>query len=649
MCGIAGFWQAGGVRADDGETLVRRMADAMVHRGPDDAGTFVEADAGVALGFRRLAILDLTPLGHQPMHSPSGRFVLVFNGEIYNHRALREELERAGVRFRGRSDTEVLCAGLEQWGVAGTLERATGMFAIAAWDRTRRTLTLARDRIGIKPLYVRADGGTVAFGSELKVLHAGPNAGRDLDRDALTEYLALLYVPGPRTIWRNVRKLPPGTWLEITDPSAPLPEAVPYWSVTKVARAGRVGGRTVSDADAPALVASVLRDSVASHLESDVPLGAFLSGGIDSSTVVALMQEVSPRPVRTFTVQFDDPVHDEAAHAEAVAKHLGTDHTTIPLSGNDALALVPRLARIYDEPFADASQLPTLLVSEAARRHVTVVLTGDGGDELFGGYNRYLYGLRSLERVDAVPAPVRQALARLIDAAPAGSIDRGMETAGRVLAPARRLRLAEQKARKLSRLLRGANAAERYRDLVSTHSVGARGAATTAMPWALQHAFTELPGGTSLLDRMLLADQLGYLPDNQMTKVDRASMAVSLEARVPLLDHRVIELAWQLPTSWLLREGVGKWALRSVLYDRVPRALIDRPKTGFTVPLAGWLRGPLRDWASSVLSPAALANGPLDRVAVEAALGRLWGGHDDTALAVWAMLQFEAWRGEWGS
>ncbi len=652
MCGVAGFWQAGGIRAEAGEEAVRRMADALAHRGPDDAGTYVDAETGVALGFRRLAIIDLTPLGHQPMASPTGRFHIVFNGEIYNHRALRAELEHAGIRFRGRSDTEVLCAGFETWGIRETLERTRGMFAIAAWDRAHRTLTLARDRIGIKPLYLYAEPGFVSFGSELKALAHGPRYHRQLDADALSEYLGLLYIPGPRTIWKGVQKMLPGTLVEIADPSAPLPEAVPFWSVQDVARNGRIGGATLTEHEAAGEVERVLRDAVGAHLEADVPLGAFLSGGIDSTAVVALMQDVSSQPVRTFTVRFDDPVHDEADHAEAVARHLGTDHTTIPLSGSDALDLVPRLPLIYDEPFADASQLPTLLVSQAARRHVTVVLTGDGGDELFGGYNRYLYGMGTLGRVDAVPALVRHGLSRLIESAPAGSIDRSMARAGRVLAPARRLRLAEQKARKLARLLRSENAAERYLGLVSTTNPGdivrgARPEASARLPWALRHAFQELPANAALLDRMLLADQLGYLPDNQMTKVDRASMAVSLEARVPLLDHRVIELAWRLPASWLVRGGLSKWALREVVYRHVPLALLDRPKTGFTVPLARWLRGPLRAWAEELLSSTELRNGPLDGTAVQAMTSRLWSGYDEGALAAWTVLQFEAWRREW--
>jgi asparagine synthase (glutamine-hydrolysing) len=644
MCGFAGFWQAGGIRRDDGVAAVQRMSDTIVHRGPDDAGSFVDGEAGVALGFRRLAILDLTPLGHQPMESPAGRFTVVFNGEIYNHRVLRAALEDEGVVFRGRSDTEALCAGFERWGVRETLQRAAGMFAIAAWDRDRRTLTLARDRIGIKPLYLYAEPGFVSFGSELKALAAGPRFGRVVDEQALGDFLAMLYVPGPATILRRVTKLEPGALLEIRDPGAPVPTAQRFWSVRDVAQAGRLVGHVLRDEEAPAAIEAVLTEAVASHLESDVPLGAFLSGGIDSTTVVALMQRASSRPVRTFTVRFDDPVHDEAAHAEAVAAHLGTDHTTIPVSGDDALALVPRLAEIYDEPFADASQLPSLLVSAAARRHVTVVLTGDGGDELFAGYNRYLTGQRALPRIAAIPGPLRRAAGRLIAAAPPGAIDRFAAGPGRRLPGVRGQRLVEEKVRKLGWLLREEGVAARYRRLVSVgHLAG--GGPPSPLPAAIGEAFGHT--GASLLDRMLLADQLAYLPDNQMTKVDRASMAVSLEARVPLLDHRVAELAWRLPPGWLVRDGLGKWALRDVAYRHVPRALLDRPKTGFTVPLAGWLRGPLRPWAEPLLAPSSVRHGPLDAAEVSGVWRRLCAGFDDAAPAAWALLMFEAWRARW--
>jgi asparagine synthase (glutamine-hydrolysing) len=412
-----------------------------------------------------------------------------------------------------------------------------------------------------------------------------------------------------------------------------------------VAREGRLGGTALPEADAGAEVERVLAEAVTSHLESDVPLGAFLSGGIDSTTVVALMQRASNRPVRTFTVQFDDPVHDEAPHAEAVAAHLGTEHTTIPLRGDDALALVPRLVDIYDEPFADASQLPSLLVSAAARRHVTVVLTGDGGDELFAGYNRYLYGERVLRRLDAIPRFARRAAARLVSAAPAGSIDRA---AGRLacLPGVGGVRLAEEKARKLGRLMAMDTTAGRYHRLLGTGRPPV-GAETEVLPLAVREAFSPGRAGAALLDRMLLADQLSYLPDNQMTKVDRASMAVSLEARVPLLDHRVAELAWRLPRAWLVRGGVTKWALRHIAYAHVPRALLDRPKVGFSVPLAGWLRGALRPWAEPLLSEGEVRHGPLDPGEVAACWRRLLAGFDDVAPAAWAMVTFEAWRRRW--
>lgn len=645
MCGFAGFWQAEGIRVQDAVMALRRMTDSIRHRGPDDDGEFVEPTAGVALGFRRLAILDLTPLGHQPMASPSQRFHMVFNGEIYNHHELRRELAATGVRFAGRSDTEALVAGFDVWGIDVTLRKAAGMFAIAVWDATERRLTLARDRIGIKPLYVYHEAGYISFGSELKALANGPKFQRRLNEQAALEYASLLYVPGPRTILQHVSKLPAGTLLEVEDPWLPLPPSRAYWSLVHVARAGRLGGHTLPEAEAPAAIEHALTEAVRSHLESDVPLGAFLSGGIDSTTVVSLMRRESARPVRTFTVQFDDPVHDEAQHAEAIAAHLGTEHTTIPVNGDAALELIPGLADVYDEPFADASQLPTLLVSAAARRHVTVVLTGDGGDELFAGYNRYLYGQRVLERLDRVPRPIRLALSRLVELVPGGMIDRAVGFGARVAGGARE-RLVEEKARKLGRLLALDSPVARYQRLVST-GLALNSASPAPPALAIGQAFGDVGAAGTLLDRMLLADQLSYLPDNQMTKVDRASMAVGLEARVPLLDHRLVELAWRLPSSWLTRHGVGKWALRHVAYQHVPRALLDRPKTGFSVPLARWLRGPLQGWVEEMLRPEQLAHGPLPAVEVSAAWRRLRQGHDEAANSVWASVVFEAWRRRW--
>ncbi len=649
MCGIAGIWTSGGIGPDEGRDIVRRMAQTIIHRGPDDEGQFVDPEAGVAFAFRRLSIIDLTPLGHQPMQSVSGRFTLVFNGEIYNHHTLRTELIHSGASFDGRSDTEVLCAGFEIWGVRKTLERAAGMFAIAAWDARDKCLVLARDRIGIKPLYVYADGQRVAFGSELKALHASPGFRTVLDADAMQDYLDLLYVPGPATIWKNVRKLSPGCLLEIRDPSAALPDEQRFWAIEDIARQGRLGGYVLTEKDAAMAVDEALRLVIGEHLQSDVPLGAFLSSGIDSTTVVAVASQVAERPIRTFTIRFDDPVHDESAAAEAIARHLGTEHTTIPLAGDAALDLIPRLPHIYDEPFADPSQVPSLMVAEAARRHVTVVLTGDGGDELFAGYNRYRFGRSLFPWLNRMPGFVRNAMAAMVDLMPAGSIDRGVRMGGTVVPALGRLRLAEEKARKLARLARFFGDERRYLALVSTTRDRARNraVATIRLPEALETAFARQTANASLLDRMLLADQLGYLPDNQMTKVDRASMAVGLEARVPLLDHRLVELAWRLPESWLLCHGESKRVLRQQVYRYVPRSLLDHPKVGFSVPLAAWLRGPLRPWAESLIGRDALRASPLDGQVVGTARDLLHAGNDDVALECWAYLQFEAWRRCW--
>ena len=645
MCGIAGFWQAGGMREEEARDALGVMTRCIAHRGPDDEGAFIDAERGIALGFRRLAILDLTPLGHQPMRSPHGRYWLTFNGEIYNHRELRRELLAHGVEFRGRSDTEVLCAGLEVWGIRETFVRAAGMFGVAIWDTLDRSLTLVRDRIGIKPVYVAAVNGVVSYGSELKSVIAAPRFARVLDMAAVDEFSSLLYIPGPRTVFANAIKLAPGSMLTISDPSLPLPEPERFWSVEEAAERGRLGHGVLNEKDGQQQLETLLLSVTSEHLESDVPLGAFLSGGIDSSLVVALMTQVSAAPVKTYTIAFDSTEHDESAHAEAVANHLGTDHVTISLRGADTLDEVSTLADWYDEPFADSSQLPSLLVCRAARKHATVVLTGDGGDELFAGYNRYRYGASLFPRLNRLPTMARAGAGAVMGSVP----DTGVQAMYRI---ARALplgvpeeRLITDKVRKLARLMSASSDEDRYRLLVSAEhtSVNRR---REINPWALRAAFNKSAPAT-LLDRMLLADQLGYLPDNQMTKVDRASMAASLEARVPLLDHRVIELAWKLSANSLLANGLSKAPLRSILYKYVPRALIDRPKTGFSVPLAEWLRGPLRPWAEDHFAISALTGSPLDAGRVRATWARFLKGHNSFASSLWASLMFESWRKRW--
>ncbi len=648
MCGLAGLFRKGGARAEDLEALTRAMTGTIRHRGPDDDGVFVAPEAGVALGFRRLAIIDLSPAGHQPMASASGRFTLVFNGEVFNHNALREELLALGHRFRGHSDTEVILAGFESWGIATAVRRFVGMFAIAVWDAGERTLTLIRDRLGIKPMFYWSGGRDFAFASELKALVAVPGFEGRLERDALASYFRYLYVPAPATIYQGVCKLPPGHLLTIRDPSVALPVPEAYWSALTAAAEGAASQVTGSDQDAVDQLDALLCEAVRLRLEADVPLGALLSGGIDSATVVALMQEALPRPARTFTIGFDRPEHDEAEHARAIARHLGTDHTELRVSGADALEVVPLLPDMFDEPLADPSQIPTYLVCKLARQHVTVALSGDGGDELFAGYNRYRHGAGLSRRMARVPAPVRTATAAALAAVAPGAWDQMASVATRLLPARSRPRLVGERIHKLARLLRADGTAARYRTLMSAWDQP-----QTLVPGAeeLADELDRIVGGNSpveLEERMMLADQRGYLADDLLAKVDRASMAVSLEARVPLLDHRLVEFAWRLPLRHKIRDGEGKWILRQVLYRRVPKALVDRPKMGFTVPILDWLRGPLRAWAEELLQPAALAEGGLlDPRPIRAAWGDVQAGRTPNAVALWAVLMFQAWRQRW--
>jgi asparagine synthase (glutamine-hydrolysing) len=623
-----------GYGGDALEAHARRMTSPIAHRGPDDSGVWADERAGVAFGFRRLAILDLSPLGHQPMWSPSGRFVAVFNGEVYNFGELRRELEQKGIRFRGRSDTEVVLAGIEQWGIEDAFKRFAGMFAVAVWDTDRQELSLVRDRLGKKPLYVYREPGLITFGSELKALAAGPRFDRSIDREALASYLRYLYVPAPRTIFRSAVKVPAGHILTIGDATRPLPASAPYWSLADVARDG-LANPIACEPEAIDRLEALIGDAVRARMVSDVPLGALLSGGIDSSTIVAFMQESSTRPVKTYTIGFDAGGFDETAHAARVAKHLGTDHTGLTVSGSDAQALIPRLSSIFDEPFADPSQLPTFFVSELARRDVTVALCGDGGDELFAGYNRYVYGTRMLPRVDRLPLTMRRWMAAGVGSVPSESLNRIDARLG-------------ERVHKVGTLMTAPSVGGMYRSLLSAWQQPEAMVLDAHPAGDENERILNEAQPERLIDRMMLADQTTYLPDDLLAKVDRASMAVSLEVRAPLLDHRIVELSWRLPPALKLRGTVGKWILRQILYRRVPRALVDRPKMGFSVPIDGWLRGPLRQWAADLLSEDDLRRGGL---LAPAPIARAWrdlmDGRRQTGAALWAVVMFQAWKREW--
>lgn len=656
MCGIAGFWDAEHRFGQEvGAAALRCMTGAIAYRGPDDRGHYQQADAGIALGHRRLSIVDLSPEGHQPMASASGRYVMVFNGEVYNHNRLRPELQGAGVRFRGHSDTEVMLAAIEHWGLEAALARFIGMFAFALWDRHARSLTLVRDRLGIKPLYYGWVGGVFVFGSELKALTAIPSFANPLNRGALALQLRHNYIPAPHSIYRDIYKLMPGTLLRVDESLVRTPADVDrltarvqvYWSARAVAEAG-VGNRLdLDDDDAVVELDRELRDAVALRMEADVPLGAFLSGGVDSSLVVALMQAQSSRPVQTFSIGFREAEYNEAQYADAVARHLGTDHHELYVTAQDALDVVPRLPKMFDEPFSDSSQIPTYLVSQMARKHVTVSLSGDGGDELFSGYNRYFLGLKLWQSVNRLPQPVRSGLAAALRSAP--RLSARLMHLGMPLMPASlRVKNPADKIDRLTTLLSTASLDALYMGLVSHWQqpagmvLGANGEPHTAL--------TDPRRLTALRDpveRMMFSDLVSYLPDDILTKVDRASMAVSLEARVPMLDHRVVELAWRLPMRQKVRAGQGKWLLREVLYKYVPKALIERPKQGFGVPIDRWLRGPLRDWAESLLDERRLREeGYFDPAPIRHMWTEHVAGRANEHYRLWDVLMFQAWLEE---
>ncbi|HEX5830507.1 MAG TPA: asparagine synthase (glutamine-hydrolyzing) [Gemmatimonadaceae bacterium] len=643
MCGIAGFWTQTGELGDARERLAR-MTCAVHHRGPDDEGRWCDDAHGIALGHRRLSILDVSPLGHQPMTSVSGRWVIIYNGEIYNFAEIRAELEATGERFRGHSDTEVFLAAVERWGVERAVERSAGMFAIALWDRERRELHLARDRMGEKPLYHGWAGGTLLFGSELKALRAHPAWRGVVDRDVLALYMRHNYVPGPYSIFAGIGKVVPGTLVTYrADAPGAAPRVTTYWSAAEAAARGFAEPFDGTPDEAADELDALLHRVIGDEMVSDVPLGAFLSGGIDSSTVVAVMQALSDRPVRTFTIGFHEAHYNEAAHAKAVAHHLGTDHTELYVTPRETLDVIPLLPSMYCEPFADSSQIPTHLVARLARQHVTVSLSGDGGDELFAGYSRYFIGEQLWRKAARLPRPVRAAVASGLTAVPARRWTRLFDA----LPTRRRIAFAGEKMHRLARLLQPDSHQAMYRDLISQWMSPEDVVLGSHEPPTALTSPDPLPPPATRIDRMAYLDQVSYLPDDIMVKVDRASMAVSLEARAPFLDHRVVELAWRMPMALKVRDGVGKQPLRRVLDRYVPRDLIERPKMGFGVPVGEWLRGELRDWAEGLLAPERLRrDGYLDPALVTLTWRQHQERSHDWHYRLWPVLMFQAWLGE---
>lgn len=665
MCGIAGFITPMGHGTM--EATGTNMANAISRRGPDDWGVWADTATGICLAHRRLAIVDVSGAGHQPMRSANERFVIAYNGEVYNHLEIRAALEVAGAApdWRGHSDTETLLAGFEHWGFESTLNRLVGMFAIALWDVSKKTLHLARDRFGEKPLYygwvAKTDSVSFVFGSELKALRAYPGFANKVSREALALYMRFTYVPAPHSIYQGIFKLEPGCILSIADgvPKAITKPLRPpftdggltlyrWWSLGAAVEAG-AGNQVADDVDALREVEKRLQEAVRLQSLADVPLGAFLSGGVDSSTIVALMQQNATRPIKTFTVGFEAAEFDESPHARAVAQHLGTDHAELFVTAADARAVIPLLPEMFDEPFADSSQIPTHIVCRSARQEVTVALSGDAGDELFGGYSRYFWGPRIWNRLAWLPYPARQALGAAIRTVPIAGWDALSRPFNAIMPGMSGITRAGDKAHKLAaRLSRVRDLDNLYKSLVSEWQDPAQVVTGENGPVQEPQSLLADPLPASGVElhqlRMMYRDCVTYLPDDILCKVDRAAMSVSLETRVPFLDHRVAEFAWQLPLNMKIRNGQGKWALRQLLYKYVPQRLIDRPKAGFGVPIGDWLRGPLRAWAESLLDERRLhAEGYFHPAPIRAKWAEHLSGRRDHAASLWVVLMFQAW------
>lgn len=652
MCGLTGFIQPGGFESQFAQDIARRMAHSLIHRGPDDADIWLDAATGVALGHRRLAVIDLSTAGRQPMTSGDGRYVIVYNGEIYNHLALRAELamqQQHGTiaqGWTGTSDTETLLAGFAAWGIKATIERCIGMFAFAVWDKLDRCITLGRDRLGEKPLYYGWQGAGESacflFGSELKALKAHPSFGAEIDRDALALFMRHNYIPAPHSIYRDIFKLPPGQLLTVSIASKAV-KTEAYWSLTDIAVSGNRAPLTGTDDEVAGELEQLLKSAVKQQMIADVPLGAFLSGGIDSSMIVALMQAQSDSPVKTFTIGFNEQGYNEAEQAKAVAAHLGTDHTELYITPEQVLDVIPQLPTLYCEPFADSSQIATFLVSQLARQTVTVSLSGDAGDELFAGYNRYLFTQSLWSKLSRIPRVLRLLAARVIRSL-------SPETWTTLLAPFERFlpHLLQQtqigtKLHKVAEILDLRRIDDLYFRLIS-HFDPADVVIGGQEPPSRMQSDELLLSGLDDVQRMMAMDGLSYLPDDILVKVDRAAMGVSLESRIPFLDHRVVEFAWRIPQSMKLRDGNGKWILRQVLHKYVPKELIDRPKMGFGVPIDAWLRGPLKDWAETLLDEQRLTREGYFHVGhIRTKWLEHLSGKRNWQYQLWNVLMFQAW------
>ena len=638
MCGIAGILGSKFAL----EEHLQVMVESLQHRGPDGHGIWVDADRQIGLTHTRLSILDLSAAGHQPMSSASDRFIISFNGEIYNHFDIRTQLRQNGSapKWRGHSDTETLLAGFDTWGIEATVKKTVGMFAFAVWDKHLRTLTLARDRIGEKPLYYGWQNNIFLFSSELKAIKCHPNFCCEIDRNALAAYMQFGNVPGPQSIYKGISKLTPGTLLKVTLDPANSILPIPYWSLLEIARKGQQNPFQGTDAEALTELNSVLSEAVSSQQISDVPLGAFLSGGIDSSLIVALMQAQANKPVHTFTIGFEDPQYNESDNARTIANHLRTNHTELIVAVAQAQEVIPLLPTLYDEPFADSSAIPTFLVSKLARRDVAVSLSGDAGDELFGGYNRYSWASKIIN----IPPTLRFAAAKILYQLPPWAWDQFYSIIKPVLPRSLQIELFGDKAHKLAGVLGANSPSILYEQLCAPSPEGFKLVLNGEAKTNIHQLWSDMTDVVSDVNRMMLIDAISYLPNDILCKVDRAAMGVSLETRVPFLDHRVVEFAWHLPPHFKMRNGQSKWILRQLLYRHVPRELIERPKKGFGVPIGTWLRGPLREWAENLLCESRLRHeGYLNPKPIREAWAQHLSGRTNCTQRLWNILMFQAW------